>query len=123
MSKARTIPQPEAAVVADSGTGRQEAAKPFVFGTEPTRPLGAIPGLDRMSERAARKLRLRIEPISRIKPLVAAEPVVVRRFDSWKAEQPEFTSIALYRFRPLKGGLLVTIQPELVRRPDRKGVV
>jgi flagellar motor switch protein FliM len=89
---------------------------PFSFGSEPSRPLAAIPALDRMSERAARKLRQRIEPISRIKPRVTAHPVAVRRFDGWKAEQPEFTSISLYRFRPLKGGILIAIEPELVGR-------
>lgn len=88
--------------------------EPFAFGSEPARPLAAVPALHRISERAARKLRERIEPISRVKPRVAAEPVVVRRFDAWQAEQAEFTSVSLYRFRPLKGGLLVAIAPELV---------
>jgi flagellar motor switch protein FliM len=100
----------EGEAVAAGGT------QPYVFGSEPARPLAAIPALHRMSERAARKLRERIEPISRIKPQVSADPVAVRRFESWKAEQPEFTSVSLYRFRPLKGGLLIAIEPELVGR-------
>jgi flagellar motor switch protein FliM len=100
----------EGEAVAAGGT------QPYVFGSEPARPLAAIPALHRMSERAARKLRERIEPISRVKPRVWADPVAVRRFESWKAEQPEFTSVSLYRFRPLKGGLLVAIEPELVGR-------
>lgn len=90
--------------------------QPYAFGSEPARPLAAIPALHRMSERAARKLRAKIEPISRVKPRVTADPVAVRRFDAWKAEQAEFTSISLYRFRPLKGGLLIAIEPELVGR-------
>lgn len=91
-------------------------AQSYAFGAEPARPLASIPALHRMNERAARRLREKIEPISRIKPRVAAEPIAVRRFETWKAEQPEFTSISLYRFRPLKGGLLVAIEPELIGR-------
>ncbi len=49
-----------------------------------------------------------------MKPRVASDPVTVRSYESWKAEQPEFTSLSLYRFRPLKGGLLVSIEPELI---------
>ena len=39
-----------------------------------------------------------------------------RQFDAWRAEQPEFVSVSLYRFRPLKGQVLVAVAPELVRR-------
>ncbi|HEX4739492.1 MAG TPA: FliM/FliN family flagellar motor switch protein [Allosphingosinicella sp.] len=91
-------------------------AQSYTFGSEPARPLAAVPALQRISERTARKLRETIEPISRIKPRVSADPVAVRRFEAWKAEQPEFTSISLYRFRPLKGGLLLAIEPQLVGR-------
>ena len=48
-------------------------AQSYTFGAEPARPLAAIPALHRMSERAARKLREKIEPISRLKPRVAAD--------------------------------------------------
>ncbi|PSJ39679.1 flagellar motor switch protein FliM [Allosphingosinicella deserti] len=95
---------------------RDTGAIPFSFGADAARPLAALPALDRMNERAARRLRQRLEPISRIKPRVTAEPIVLRRFDAWKADQPEFTSVSLYRFRPLKGGVLVSIDPELVGR-------
>nr|WP_295371443.1 FliM/FliN family flagellar motor switch protein [uncultured Sphingosinicella sp.] len=96
----------------------QEAGgpRPFAFCTEQARPLAAVPALDRMSEKSARKLRQRIEPISRIKPTVVADPVTVRQFDAWKNEKPEFTSVSLYRFRPLKGQVLVAVAPELVGR-------
>ncbi len=92
------------------------APRPFTFCTEQARPLAAVPALDRMSEKSARKLRQRIEPISRIKPSVTADPVTIRHFEAWKAEQPEFTSVSLYRFRPLKGQVLVAVAPELVGR-------
>jgi flagellar motor switch protein FliM len=115
MSSASALTGEEVAALID-GIAEHDAAhdkgpRPFTFGADASRPLAAIPALDRMNERAARALKARIEPISRLKPRVTAEPVAVRRFDAWKAEQPEFTSVGLYRFRPLKGGLLVAIAP------------
>ena len=120
MSSASALTGEEVAALID-GIAEHEAAgdkgpKPFTFGADASRPLAAIPALDRMNERATRRLRERIEPLSRLKPRVTAEPVTVRRFDAWKAEQPEFLSVSLYRFRPLKGGILLAIAPELVGR-------
>jgi flagellar motor switch protein FliM len=76
----------------------------------------ALPALERMGERMARKLRDVIEPFARAKPKVTAETVAVRRFESWRAEQPEFMSLSLYSLRPLKGGVLLAIEPEFVGR-------
>jgi flagellar motor switch protein FliM len=92
------------------------APKPYAFGSEAMRPMSALPALDRMSERMARRLREAIEPLARMKPRIESEPVEVQRFESWRAAQPEFTSLSLYRFRPLKGGMLLAIEPELVGR-------
>ena len=120
MSKASKLSGEEVAALMDELNEAAEvqsaSPQPFSFGSDPLRPLAAIPALDRMSERAGRKLRERIEPISRIKPRVSAEPVSVIRFEDWKVAQPEFTSISLYRFRPLKGGVLVAVAPDLVGR-------
>ncbi len=102
--------------ISEHDAAQDKGPKPFTFGADASRPLAAIPALDRMNERAARGMKERIEPISRLKPRITAEPVTVRRFDAWKAEQPEFLSVGLYRFRPLKGGILVAIPPELVGR-------
>lgn len=106
MSEAATIDAPEPAV----------AAQPFSFGGEAARPVSALPALDRISERLAKRLRDALEPLARVKPKVEASRVVVQRFGGWRGEQPEFTSLSLYRFRPLKGGMLLAIQPELVAR-------
>jgi len=120
MSKASKLSGEEVAALMDelSEAAETQSTSPqsFSFGSDPLRPLAAIPALDRMSERAGRKLRERIEPISRVKPRVTAEPVSIARFEDWKAAQPEFTSISLYRFRPLKGGVLVAVAPDLVGR-------
>ncbi len=120
MSEASGLSGEEVAALMEGLTeaagARAGGPQPFSFGSDPMRSLAAIPALDRMSERAGRKLRERIEPISRIKPRVTTEAVRVRRFEDWKAEQPEFTSLSLYRFRPLKGAVLVSIAPDLVGR-------
>lgn len=86
----------------------------FALGSDAMRPMASLPALNRMSERMARKLRHVIEPFARSKPRVIAEPVAIRRFDSWREEQAEFTSLSLYRFRPLKGGVLIAIEPDLI---------
>lgn len=98
------------------GHSADAVPKPYTFGSEALRPMSALPALDRMSERMARRLREAIEPLARMKPRVESSPVDVQRFESWRSAQPEFTSLSLYRFRPLKGGMLIAIEPELVGR-------
>jgi flagellar motor switch protein FliM len=97
--------------IAEHGAEQDKGPRPFTFGGDAARPLAAIPALDRMNERAARRMKERIEPISRLKPRVTAEPVTVRRFDAWKAEQPEFLSVGLYRFRPMKAASCLRSRP------------
>jgi flagellar motor switch protein FliM len=92
----------------------EESARPFTFGTEGMRPTGALPALDRLSERMARRLRDTIEPFARMKPSIDASPVKFCRFESWRSEQPEFTALSLYRLKPLKGGMLMSIEPALI---------
>ena len=41
---------------------------------------------------------------------------MIRGFAEWQAEQAEFTSLSLYAFRPMKGAILLTIDPEFVSR-------
>jgi flagellar motor switch protein FliM len=91
-------------------------ARPFAFGTEAARPMSALSALDRMNERMVRRLRELIEPLARAKPRVAAEPTQVRTFADWQAEQPEFTSLSLYGFKPLKGAILISVHPDFVAR-------
>lgn len=92
------------------------APLPFAFGGERPRPVSAVPALERIGERMARRLRDALEPLARAKPKVEDARIVVDRFAAWRGAQPEFTSVSLYRFRPLKGGVLLAIPPELVVR-------
>jgi flagellar motor switch protein FliM len=101
---------------ASAGNAADPAARPYMFGNEAIPPMPMLPAVDRLSVRMARKMRDAIEPFARDKPGVEAERVTVRRFESWRVEQPEFSSISLYRFRPLKGAVLIAIEPSFVSR-------
>lgn len=93
-----------------------EPPQPFSFGSTAARPVNALPALDRMNEQMARRLRAVVEPFARTRPKIAAEPIEVRPFDGWKVEQAEFVSLSLYSMKPLKGCILLAIEPNFVRR-------
>jgi flagellar motor switch protein FliM len=90
--------------------------QPFALGSEALRPGARLAGLDRVGERLARRLRDVFEPFARVKPKVEAEPALTSRFETWRDALPEFTSLSLYRLRPMKGGMLVAIAPDYVSR-------
>lgn len=98
------------------GSGSSGPARPFTFGSEAARPMAALPAIDRLNERMIRPLRSLIEPFSKSKPKVHAEPTLVRSFADWQAEQNEFTSLSLYAFKPMKGTILIRIEPDFVSR-------
>lgn len=91
-------------------------ARPFTFGGDAAQPMNALPALDRVSERLARRVRDLLEPYSRSKPAVEAAPSVVRAFDDWKAEQPEFIGLSIYGFRPMKGSIMLALRPDFISR-------
>ncbi len=90
--------------------------KSFALGSEALRPGARLAGLDRIGERLARRLRDVFEPFARVKPKVEAEAALTSRFETWRDALPEFTSLSLYRLRPMKGGMLIAIAPEYVSR-------
>ena len=65
-------------------------------------------------ERMARQLRTAIEPYSRSKTQVTADHLEHRKFEDWSADQRDFTSLSLYRMRPLKGGMIIAIEAEFI---------
>jgi flagellar motor switch protein FliM len=67
-----------------------------------------------MGERLARGLRAMIEPFARAKTQIVAEPIEIRRFEDWRDDLPDFTSLSLYRLRPLKGGMLIVLEPTFI---------
>jgi flagellar motor switch protein FliM len=101
-----------------SGRGGSEAREPrsFAFGTGSAPASAALPALDRLNERLAKRLRDLFEPILRAKPLIHAEPAMLRPLRDWQAEQPAFLALSLYNFKPLKGMLAVSIPADFVSR-------
>lgn len=106
------------AELGDTGLGIGDeaplAVQSFALGEEDCRPTQKLAGLDRISERLARQLRGAIEPYSRSKTQVIAEPIEQRRFEDWCADQRDFASLSLYRLRPLKGGMMIAMEADFI---------
>jgi flagellar motor switch protein FliM len=90
--------------------------KSFALGSQALRPGARLAGLDRLGERLARRLRDVFEPFARLKPKVEAAAALTSPFETWRDALPEFTSLSLYRLRPMKGGMLIAIAPDYVSR-------
>ena len=99
-----------------SGGRAPGTVRSFAFGSEAARPMSSLSALDRMNERMIRRMRELIEPFARGKPRVTAEPTRICSFADWQAEQAEFTSLSLYSFKPLKGAIMLSIEPVFVSR-------
>jgi flagellar motor switch protein FliM len=116
--------------VTDSGTGspfltdeaqpttRSAAAeaRPFTLGSKAFQPAARLAGLERMAERIARGIRTIVEPLVRVRTDVVPQPLETVMFGAWKETLPSFTSISLFRVRPMKAGILVALEPEFLAR-------
>jgi flagellar motor switch protein FliM len=67
-----------------------------------------------MNERIARRLRDVIEPIAQTRTRVDAIPLETRRFDDWQRNQPDYVSLSLFRVSPVKGVMMVAIEPTFI---------
>lgn len=90
--------------------------RPHVFGDTTARQGVRLAGLERLGDRLARQVRLLIEPLAHAKAQVTAEPPATMRFEAFRSALPSFISLNLYRMRPLKGSLMVVIDPAFVSR-------
>ena len=88
--------------------------QPFIFGQESNQAGQQLTGLERMGDKLARAIRPALEPIARARVSVTAEPLEIRSYAEWQAEQPEFSALTLYRLRPLKGGMLIQLAADCV---------
>ena len=104
------------AELAGAAPGRVSPVKRFALGQDSTRPPEKLTGLERLGEKAGRALRAAIEPLVQSRTHVTPLPLTVCRFDGWSAELPFFMSLSQYRLRPLKGGMLVAIEPDFIAR-------
>jgi flagellar motor switch protein FliM len=94
--------------------GPDRSPRPFALGNEAFRPTARLAGLERMGERLAQRIRTVIEPFARARTQVTPEPLETLRFEEWRSALPAFTSVSLYRLRPLKSGMLLAIEPGFV---------
>lgn len=88
--------------------------RPFSLGQEDVHPTAWLVGLERIGERLARRMRTIIEPLTQTKAKVEAKGIESHRYDVWRAKLPDFLSLSFYRLRPLKGGLLVVVEPDFI---------
>jgi flagellar motor switch protein FliM len=100
------------------GQGGPEPRQPrsFAFGSGTAPASAALPALDRLNDRLAKRMRELFEPILRGKPVIEADPAAMRPLRDWQAEQPSFLALSLYGFKPLKGVLAVSMPAEFVSR-------
>ena len=88
--------------------------RPFTLGQEDFKPTAWMPGLERIGEKLARRMRSVVEPLVQGRAKVTAERIETMRYEKWRAALPDFTSLNFYRMRPLKGGMLVVVEPDFV---------
>lgn len=91
-------------------------ARPFALGQDSLPSTERLTGLERMGEKLARALKPALEPITRGRVGVTAAPLETTGFGGWTDTLPGFASLTLYRLRPLKGGMLIAIDPDFVAR-------
>nr|WP_047165866.1 FliM/FliN family flagellar motor switch protein [Sphingomonas sp. Y57] len=88
--------------------------EPYALGQRKDRPVAHLAHLERMNERIARRLRDVIEPIAQSRSKVDPIPLETRRFDEWQRNQAGHMSLSLFRVRPVKGMMMVAIEPSFV---------
>lgn len=93
---------------------RRAGVEPFSLGQRKDRPIAQLAHLGRMSERIARCLRDVIEPIAQARTKVDAIPLETRRFDEWQRNQPTYMSLSLFQVRPVKGTMMIVIDPSFI---------
>lgn len=88
--------------------------EPYALGQRKDRPVAHLAHLERMNERIARRLRDVIEPIAQTRSKVDPIPLETRRFDEWQRNQPDYMSLSLFRVRPVKGMMMIAIEPGFI---------
>ncbi len=86
----------------------------YTLGQRKDRPVAHLAHLERMNDRIARRLRDVIEPIAQTRSKVDAIPLETRRFDEWQRNQADYMSLSLFRVRPVKGMMMIAIEPAFV---------
>ncbi len=108
------VTPPAGARRATAQDANDRTPRSFALGNEAFRPTARLAGLERMGERLAQRVRSVVEPFARTRTQVVADPLETLRFEEWRNALPEFTSLSLYRMKPLKSGVLLAIEPAFV---------
>lgn len=97
------------------GTHRyMDNVQPYRFGvSEPQTPV-SLAGMDRLGERVARHIRTMLEAVIGLKPSVTPQGAEMVSYDLWSAMAPSFCSLSTYKLHPLKGMVLVRLDPALI---------
>ena len=88
--------------------------EPYTLGQRKDRPVAHLTHLERMNDKIARLLRDVIEPIAQTRAKIDPIPLEIRRFDEWQAKQPAHISLSLFRVRPVKGMMMIAIDPAFI---------
>lgn len=86
----------------------------YAFGRGDSQAPIMLSGLDRLSEKLGRRLRVLIEPIVGVRPQVTAQDTRVLDFGVWSAEAAAFCSLSIYRMMPLKGQMLLRMDATMI---------
>ncbi|MGE4431719.1 MAG: flagellar motor switch protein FliM [Sphingobium sp.] len=87
--------------------------QPYKFGVSEPQAPESLSGIDRLAERTARQLRALIEPLVGVKPAVTAQRAEMVNYDLWSAMAPAFCALSTYKLHPLKGMILVRLDPAM----------
>lgn len=86
----------------------------YKFGKSEAQAPVSLSGLDRLGERMARRIRALVEPVAGLRPMITAQNAEMVNFDLWSAMAPGFCALSTYRLHPLKGMVLVRLDPAMV---------
>lgn len=91
-----------------------DGVTPIALGQEAQRPTATFVQLERMNERVTRRMRDVIEPIARARARIDGAELETRQFDEWRRNVPSYTSLNLFRMRPVNGNMLIAIEPSFI---------
>ena len=100
--------------VADAKVAQAQQVELYSLGQRKDRPVANLIHLERMNDRIARRLRDVIEPIAQTRAKIEAIPLETRRFDEWQRNQSPAMSLSLFRVRPVKGMMMISIDPAFI---------
>jgi flagellar motor switch protein FliM len=114
MDELSDISLDENAAVEEPTIQQAQDVAPYALGQRQDRPVAHLAHLERMNERIARRLRDMIEPIAQTRTKVDTIPLETRRFDEWQNIQPDHVSLSLFRVRPVKGMMMIALEPTFI---------